>query len=459
MNNNKCGCEEDNLDKKTEKKIKEDNECDCGCDNESPEHDHYSTETEDCGCGEKATEPYEEDTGCGCGTGTDETQGENGCCGTIDLPDLSRVKNPANPKFIAEEGFIKELEDYAHSLGISSVGYTLLTPDILIKDKFVQYPFSIVLTMEMDSKIIETAPGADAKDLNDTAYVRASILTTKISDYLRKEGFGTEIAQPMGGFVNFSLLGQKAGLGHIGDSGLLITPELGPRLKVAAIFVSIANLPVKENTEHVWIPEYCEMCGKCVKACPEKALVEVDSCCGSEVELVKKNCIGCNQGCTYCIEACPFEEKGYEHVKNKFDKIKAKSKEKQAKNFDVKLWNNWVNGNTELFKDLVNDFTIAIAMAENEDMLLINRTANDLKVYLKPLMELENCNADLLFVMNEKTMEELLNEFTSDKLAELLSSKEIDVYGLNDQLELKNKGYVVFLNKLGLSLGEECCCS
>ncbi len=311
----------------------------------------------------------------------------------------------------------------------------------------------------MDSEILETPPGDDAKDLNDTAYVKALILTTKISDYLRNEGYGTEIVDPMNSKVNLSLLGQKAGLGHIGTSGLLITPELGPRLKVSAIFVSIANLPVKENTEHVWIPEYCEICGKCVKACPEKALVEVDSCCGSEVELVKKSCIGCNQGCTYCIEACPFEEDGYEHVKNKFDKIKAKLKEKQANYFDVKLWNNWVNENAELFKDLVNDFSMAIAVAENEDMLLINRTDNVLKVDLKPLIELENCNADLLFVMDERTVEELLKDFTTVKLAELLSSKEIDVYGLNDQLELNNKGYIVFLNKLGLSLGDGCCCS
>lgn len=457
MNNNKCGCEEDNLDKKTEEKIKEDNECDCGCDNEFPEDNHYSAETEDCGCGENSAKP-EEDTGCGCGEEHDESHEEGGCCGDIEIPDLSRVENPVNPKFLAEPDFFKEIEEYAHSLGINSVGYTLLTSDLLIKDQFIQYPFTIVLTMEMDNEILETPPGDDAKDLNDTAYVRAFILTTKISDYIRKEGYGTEIADPMKSKVNLSLLGQKAGLGHIGDSGLLITPELGPRLKVSAIFVSIANLPVKENNEHAWIPEYCEMCGKCVKACPENALVEVDSCCGSEVEIVKKNCIGCNQGCTYCIEACPFEEKGYEHVKNKFDKINAKLKEKQAKYFDVKLWNNWVNENTELFKDLVNDFTMAIAVADNEDLLRISRVDNDLKVDLKPIEELETCNADLLFVMDEKTVEELFKNFTTDKLAELLSSKEIDVYGLNDQLELKNKGYIAFLNKLGLRLGDGSCC-
>ncbi|MTK63933.1 MAG: epoxyqueuosine reductase [Methanobacterium sp.] len=369
---------------------------------------------------------------------------------------MSRVERPSKPKFIADESFIKEFENYAHSIGISSIGYTLLNSDLLLKDKFVQYPFTIVLTMEMDNAIIKTAPGDDAKDLNDTAYVKASILTTKLSDFLRKEGYDTEIAQPMGGVVNFSLLGQSAGLGHIGDSGLLITPELGPRLKVSAIFVSIANLPVNEENEHDWIPEYCEMCNKCVKACPEKALIEKESCCGNEIELIQKKCVGCSLGCTYCIEACPFEEKGYSHVKAKFDKINAKLREKQAKNFDMGLWNHWLSENSKLFTDLDDGFTMAIAMTDNENMIILNKVDNELNVNLKSIDELENSNADLLFVMDEKHMDELLKDPTTTKFAELLSSKKIDVYGLSDPMKL-GKGYVTFLNKLGLSIGGECC--
>lgn len=310
MENDKCVCKDDELDKKVAEMIKED---------------------DGCGCGEETIETSEEDSGCGCKTENKDVQEDLGCCGAVDLPDLSRVDNPDKPKFVADDDFIKEFEDYAHSSGISSIGYAQLTPDLMIKNNFIQYLFSIVLTMEMDKQILETVPGTDAKDLNDTAYVRAAILTTKLSDYLRKKGYATEIAHPMGGVVNFSALGQKAGLGYIGSSGLLITPELGPRLKVSAIFVSIANLPVKEGNEHAWIPEYCDKCGKCVKACPEKALIEKATCCDKEIEFIQKNCIGCSQGCTYCIEACPFEVKGYKHFKNKFNKMSAKLKEKQNK--------------------------------------------------------------------------------------------------------------------------------
>jgi len=311
----------------------------------------------------------------------------------------------------------------------------------------------------MNQEIIETTPGADAKDLNDTAYVKASIITTKLSDYLRKEGFGTEIAHPMGGFVNFSALGQKAGLGYIGDSGLLITPELGPRLKVAAIFVSIANLPINQVEAHSWILEYCEKCGKCVKACPEKALVEKETCCGNKIEIIPKNCLGCSQGCTYCIEACPFEVKGYEHVKNKFDKMNAKLREKQTENFDVKLLNSWFKQNTDLFEDLNDGFCIALAVTESENLIFLDKVDNKLNVNLKPVTELENSNADLLLVMDAEIAGQLLKDPKASKFAELISSKKVDVYGLNDPLQLKDKGYISFLNNLGLNLGDgNCCC-
>lgn len=439
MKDNKCGCEDIKQDKEIEEKLKEDTEC---------------------GYSEEIIEEPEEDKECGCGSENAEASEDSGCgCGSIDFPDLSKVENPDKPKFNTDEDFIKEFEDYAHYLGISSVGYTLLTPELLIKDKFIQYPFTIVLTMEMGKDIIETPPGADAKDLNDTAYVKLAILTTKLSDYLRKNGFATEIAHPFGGLVNFSALGQEAGIGYIGESGLLITPELGPRQKISAIFTSISNLPLNEDNEHDWIPYYCDKCGKCVKACPEKALIEKETCCGSEIELIQKNCIGCSQGCTYCIEACPFEEKGYEHIKNKFEKMNTKLKEKQDKKFKVELWKNWAKQNSSIFEDLVDGSAVVIIMNENKEKLVfLEKGNNGLTVNIKPLKELEGSNADLLFVMDEKDMGEILNNFTIEKFTELLSSEKIEVYGLKDYSKLIDKGYVAFLNNLGLNLGGGSCC-
>jgi len=258
---------------------------------------------------------------------------DKGCgCGSIDFPDESIIDNPNQPKFIAADDFINEFENYAHSIGIKDIGYALITPELLIRDKFIQYPNAIVLTMEMGKKIIEATPGPEAQKLNDSAYEKLANISYKLSDYLREHCYATEVAHPYGGIVKFSPLAQKANLGWIGNSGLLISPELGPRQKISAIFVSIANLPIKESKEHSWITDYCEKCGKCVKACPEKALIENEACCGEkETEFVQELCIGCSEGCTYCIEGCPFDQKEYPHIKDRFDKMNDKLMEKRNK--------------------------------------------------------------------------------------------------------------------------------
>ena len=310
-------------------------------------------ETQDnqgCGCGgsvepteslENLPENGEEDNGCGCGSvsesledNSDKTLEASGCgcgCGG-DYVDESVKNNPDNPKTMADEVFMEKLENYAHSVGIKSIGYTKVSPELINEDKSILFPNAIVLTMEMDDDLIKTDPGTEAQALNDAHYEKLGNMTYQIADYLRENGFAAESAHPYGGVVRFTPLGQKAGLGWTGQSGLLITPGSGPRQKISAIFTSIENLPVKTDNKHSWIEEYCKRCGKCIKACPENALLETETCCGGkETEFMEGRCIGCSEGCTYCIEDCPFDQKEYTDIKNRFDKMNAKLSLKKSK--------------------------------------------------------------------------------------------------------------------------------
>lgn len=415
--------------------------------------DNISKERDSC-CGSEENdriEPVEEEAGWGCGCGASEY---------VDV-DQSLIDNPSKPKVIASDDFIKEFEKYARSLGIKAIGYTQITHDLLIEDKFIQYPNTIVLTMEMSKKLIETAPGPETLEMNNAAYEKLGNLTYKLSDFLRKKGYATQVAHPFGSLVNFTPLAQRAGIGYIGKNGLLITPESGPGQKISSIFVSIANLPVKEENEHSWIPEYCEKCGKCIKACPEKALIEKETCCGGKEIGFKQNlCIGCSQGCTYCIEKCPFEEKGYVHVKNKLDKMNARLKEKQDEKFKTELWNNWAKQNNHMFTDLADGAIIALSMRENNERIILLKKEHGLKVSIeepKHFNELENM-ADLLFIITEKDIAGILRDPAPAKFMDLINSGKIQIYGLISQSQLVEKGYNVFLYRLGLKLGEGCGC-
>ncbi len=86
------------------------------------------------------------------------------------------------------------------------------------------------------------------------------------------------------------------GLGEIGYSYMLLTPEFGPRNRLGVILtdVELAPDPIYDG------PQLCNRCMACVKDCPTGAIsgeetVKVDLA-GNEVEFAKIDCDACNKG-------------------------------------------------------------------------------------------------------------------------------------------------------------------
>ncbi len=215
------------------------------------------------------------------------------------------------------ENLLKNFENKAKKLNIKSIGYTKINLEKINREKSFKYSNAIVLTIEINEEIINKSPGKKAKELNSALYKKFKKITYELSDYLINNGFKTEIAIPNEKGIDLPFLGQKSGLGYIGKSGLLITPKLGPKLKISAILTNIENLPFSKNNEHIWIEDYCEKCDECVKSCEKKALNEKED---NEPHLIAEECIGSTEGCTYCIEKCPFYTEGYHKIKKEYYK-------------------------------------------------------------------------------------------------------------------------------------------
>ena len=101
------------------------------------------------------------------------------------------------------------------------------------------------------------------------------------------------------GIVSLRMVGVCCGLGELGHSKVLLTPEYGPRQRVFAVFTDAELMPTP-----LFKGEICDGCQECVRECEAKAI-------GSErsVEIQVEDC-------TYCHAPLDTQACGYVHPGN-----------------------------------------------------------------------------------------------------------------------------------------------
>lgn len=114
-------------------------------------------------------------------------------------------------------------------------------------------------------------------------------------------------------FFSHALAAAYSGLGWIGKSSLLITPEYGPRVRLATILTD-ANFIIATPS----IQDKCGECDLCVLACPYQAIhninwgesvsseMLVDRCLCYDKRRLFFSVLGRNYSCGRCIQACKF---------------------------------------------------------------------------------------------------------------------------------------------------------
>jgi epoxyqueuosine reductase QueG len=130
-----------------------------------------------------------------------------------------------------------------------------------------------------------------------------------LSGFFRKEGFkslplpaaGTPVDQRyLKAVFSFKDAAREAGLGSIGRHGLLITPQFGPRVRLACLLTDaeIESSPKRQK-------DYCVNCDACIRVCPAKVLQPP-----KEGEIYSMNKFACRTyrqtglTCSVCLKAC-----------------------------------------------------------------------------------------------------------------------------------------------------------
>ncbi len=242
----------------------------------------------------------------------------------------SLKNNPEEPRTTITDEELADLVKLANKKGAGIVGYAQIPEHLVFENKAVLSTNVIVLGFEMDKEKIDTAPSVKCLHEVLKTYDDLGIVSNKIAAFLRKKGFAAHAGHPLMGAALYPPMAQLAGLASLGYSGIMISPEFGPRFRLTAVYTSIENLPKTEKDEHAWVREYCKQCKKCIKECPGGAILDepVLHESGQITHVENTKCMPhfMNEyGCSVCIKVCPFNYTSYEQIKEGFLKKSKKS--------------------------------------------------------------------------------------------------------------------------------------
>jgi len=234
------------------------------------------------------------------------------------------VNGQVNPEKIEVQqdeitGFIKE---WAKKLGALNVGITKLQDYHIYstggraerygKDYNKQHEFAIVFTVEMDKGMIASAPSGSIVMESGQQYLESGKIAIQLAKFIRNIGYEARAHIDGNYEVVCPLVARDAGLGEIGRMGLLMTPKLGPRVRIAVV---TTNLPlnIDQPLHNYSMIDFCIKCKKCADSCPSQAISFDDM---KEINGVKRWQINqeacfslwCSLGtdCGRCISVCPF---------------------------------------------------------------------------------------------------------------------------------------------------------
>ncbi|MHA1195748.1 MAG: hypothetical protein ACTSRH_07285 [Promethearchaeota archaeon] len=235
-------------------------------------------------------------------------------------------------KSYPNEDLWEELNNYSkEKWDIAKIGFTELPNSLIFKNRYVLFKHVLIFMQEMRKERIDKAPGKKAAFETMRVYATLGLAVANIADWLRKKGIRAQAIHPLGGLVCTPPLAGKAGMGGQGKQGLLITPELGPRQRLALILIQNKIFEYTDNKEHDWIEKYCDSCKACQNNCPvdaimDQKLISIENIPGIgpiRTCIEKEKCFPYFQktlGCSICIKVCPFSsmDNFYERVKEKY---------------------------------------------------------------------------------------------------------------------------------------------
>jgi epoxyqueuosine reductase QueG len=230
----------------------------------------------------------------------------------------------------------KELKHQARSMGARFFGVADLTvaQEAIVAqggEFLAAFPRAISVGIALSDGIVDQLPrhkeAAVARTydrLYDTVNWSLDRIALRLSVTLSEHGFRTLLIpasdrvddENLLGLFSHKLAARLAGLGWIGPSCLLVTPEIGPRVRWATV---LTDAPLEADSP---LSDQCGDCQRCVEACPAKAFTgrpfdpgeprgarfDVHRC--QEYRRHLRDEVSGVRTCGMCVYVCPYGRKG-----------------------------------------------------------------------------------------------------------------------------------------------------
>lgn len=186
------------------------------------------------------------------------------------------------------------------------------------------FPFQpktvISIAFEMDYDGIKCG-GNIADAAVGLEYTHMAEVGARIANFLNNLGYR---AIPAGNDTGLSVpIAAQAGLGELGRNGILITPEYGPRIRLAKVFTDL-DVTI-DRPMSFGVKEFCLRCKKCADLCPSGAISKKIEPTRESDTGVKSSSSGVTKwyhngercmaqwdrgsvSCATCVAVCPFNK-------------------------------------------------------------------------------------------------------------------------------------------------------
>ena len=229
------------------------------------------------------------------------------------IPNFYNQENPHHPNNLISNDFLQEFADMAIASRFVGLSFSKLSEDFK-KEWDIDWDNIIILKYLMSEDILKMEPSDEKCKLMDEEFQEFGAKTFALADILRENGFKADLINPLDDRVSLRAIAMQSNDAVITRSNMCMFKE-GLNLGFFMIQTSIDNLPFKTENELKWVEDYCSTCGVCIDRCPEKAFDE-------NGKFLRKLCTAQREGCSRCINFCPFYKRGYEKVKKRYGRMK-----------------------------------------------------------------------------------------------------------------------------------------